>query len=272
MRPYDRSQPLIFIHVPKTAGTSVRTLFARWFEDGLLSHYIDEPTGALPPRRDLAALHSRRRPVAVYGHFNSLRGSGVAEYYPQVRQFVTILRDPFDAAISNYHFAQRVGHRWADASRVPRQGLRNYLLETPPNLLHHFPRPLTAANHRALLEEDFIEIGVMEQLHESLRRIAAKLDLPFDPRWLTHANATPRGEPDPQDLRPAHRERFPLEYAIYDEAAARYADRGAWQKPRLRGPRRLARGVGNRAALRIVAVAAAVLVGLGGAVVVALLR
>ena len=31
MRPYDPTEPLIFVHVPKCAGTTVRAVFRDWF-------------------------------------------------------------------------------------------------------------------------------------------------------------------------------------------------------------------------------------------------
>ena len=67
MRRFDPDKPLIFIHVPKTAGISVREVFSGWFGAGLVRHYFDEVAGQ-PPQRDARFdRHSRTEPVCVYG-------------------------------------------------------------------------------------------------------------------------------------------------------------------------------------------------------------
>jgi len=98
MRPYDPGSPLIFLHVPKTAGTSLREIFRGWFGPGLLEHYAGVHDGSLPLRHDLSALPSAGHPLAIYGHFNRRRGFGVDDDYPEVRQFVTALGRSVDSA------------------------------------------------------------------------------------------------------------------------------------------------------------------------------
>jgi hypothetical protein len=79
------------------------------------------------------------------GHFNRQRGFGVEHDYPGVGQFVTLLRDPYDAAISAYHYLRRCGHDRHDQSRVPKDSLCRFLLDTPPNILNHLaPRALAS--------------------------------------------------------------------------------------------------------------------------------
>jgi hypothetical protein len=223
MREYDRASPLIVLHIPKAAGTSVKAVFRKWFGDGLREHYFNERTGSSPRRLDLGLLHSTNRPVAVYGHFNRLRGSAVEQYYPDVQQFITILRDPFERAISNYYYVRDNSAHWKDQTRVPKNDLRQFLIETQSNILHHFPRPVTKDNYRAQIEEFFIEIGLVEHLPESVRRIAAKLRMPFEQEWLPHVNATPRDQPHPRDLREEFAERHALEYEVYDYVASKFA-------------------------------------------------
>ena len=223
MREYDRTSPLIVIHIPKAAGTSVKAVFRKWFGEGLHEHYFNERTDSPPGRLDLRLLHSPNRPVAVYGHFNRLRGAGVEQYYPDVQQFITILRDPFERAISNYYYVRDNSAHWKNQTRVPKTDLRRFLIETQASMLNQFPRPVTRDNYRALIEEFFIEIGIMENLPESVRRIAAKLRMPFEREWLPHANATPRDQPHPRDLREEYVERHALEFEVYDYVASKFA-------------------------------------------------
>lgn len=214
---------MIFIHIPKAAGQSTRELFRHWFLGGtLLEHYFDEPTGTPPIKHDLIARHTREQPIAVYGHFNRLRGFGVEDDYPYVTQFITILRDPFELGISSYHFIKKTGESWKDQSRVPKSGLYDYLMCTPPNMLNHFPRAVTHHNFRDLIEEFFIDIGIVERLSESLQRIATKLSMPFDPQTVPHRNATTRDQAIPPSLREEYVNRYPLEFEVYEYVRSRF--------------------------------------------------
>ena len=178
----------------------------------------------MPVKHDLTALADPGRPLAIYGHFNRLRRFGVEHYYPEVTQFVTILRDPFELAVSNYFFIRKNGASWKDQARVPGADLRQFLRETPANILNHFPRTVTKDNYRDLIEEFFVEIGVMELLEMSLARIAAKLSKPFAPGLTPHLNATPR-PPYPADLKDEYAERNPLEFEVYHYVLSRVARR-----------------------------------------------
>jgi hypothetical protein len=197
-------------------------VFRRWYGDGLLEHYFNERAGELPLRRDLASVHSVDCPVGVYGHFNRLRGFGIEEYYPEVRQFVTIMRDPFESAISNYFFLRKSGSDWIDQSRVPTADLRNFLSKTPPNILNHFPREVTRDNYREQIDEFFVEIGNTESLESSLRRISYKLGMPFESDWLPFVNSTERDQPHPEDMRDEYAEHYPLEFEVYRYVSSLY--------------------------------------------------
>lgn len=216
---YDKRKPLIFIHVPKSAGSSVKTVFRKWFGPNLLSNYFNETQEKLPQRVDLGRLHTLNRPVAVYGHFNADRGFGVQDLYPQVTQFVTILRDPFETAISNYYYILR------NDIPIPKRSLHytatsleEFLADYQPNILNHFPRTITMENYKAVIEEFFIEIGITESLSESVSRIARKLGFEFDPEQLPMRNASPRDKQSANELRESFEEKNPLEFAVYNHA------------------------------------------------------
>lgn len=221
MRPYNPAEPLIFIHVPKTAGTSVREIFRGWFGAGLIEHYRDEQRDSLPPKRDLRALQGAQS-LVVYGHFNKYRGFGIQDYYPEVSQFVTILRDPFERAISGYLFVLR-----QPPSRFRTQlledDIRSHLLDRPAGgAMAHMPGFLTADNYREVFERHFVGIGVVERLGESVARMAAALGRSFDLSQLPRLNANP--DPVPEELL-GLREEFirlnPVEYEIYNYALER---------------------------------------------------
>lgn len=222
---YDRNLPLIVIHIPKAGGQSCEKIFKAWFGDGLLRHYYNEAKGSMPNKHNLLGKHSKENPILLYGHFNRLRGFGVEDYYPEISQFITILRDPFDMMVSHYFFTRKVGDTWKDKSRIPKDGLRDYLLNQRINMLNHFPREVTMENYQEMIETKFVEIGIMEYLGESMRRIAKKLGKDYAPDALQHLNATARDEEVPFALKQEFAERHPLEFAVYDYALSKYAIR-----------------------------------------------
>lgn len=224
MRTYDPRLPLFFLHLPKSGGISVREVFAGWFGEGLLLHYLDEATGALPVKHDLAALHTPLRPVTLYGHFNKARGLGIPQYYPEARQFVTILRDPLERALSMYFFLRKHGPAWKDTSRIPKDDMLTYLRSSPGRMVNHFPCDITLDNYREVIDTLFIEVGITEQLEASMARIARRLGRIYRPGSIRHLNVTERDRyAIPEEVRQEFVASNPLEYAIYNHVRAMYA-------------------------------------------------
>lgn len=228
MREYDRSQPLIVIHVPKAAGTSSQKIFQNWFGEGFLRHYFNEQTGEMPDKHDLFGIHTVNKPLLLHGHFNRLRNFGVEDYYPEAKQFITILRDPFELTVSHYFYTRKNTSNWKDQSRVPTNTLREYLLNTKPNMLNHFPREMSLNNYKEVIEDNFIDIGITEYLGESMKRIASKLNLPYDSALLGHYNVTERDQEVPDQLRDMFIENNQLEFAVYDYALEKHIQQGGF--------------------------------------------
>lgn len=225
MPAYDPTQPLIFIHVPKTGGKSTRAVFERWFGPDLLPHYFKPNGGGLPPRRDLAALTRAGQPPLIYGHFNRRRGFGVDQYYPEVRQMLTILREPLQMHMSRYFFAQRlaeVGHKiWGAPGD---DSLATFIETGHLNMLEHFPRPVSADNYRDILEEFFLHIGFLDQLGPSLHRMGRILGQPTAALDIPHVNRSMRDQHAGAEQVARFRERHVVEYAVYEHARAMFAD------------------------------------------------
>lgn len=213
---YNRRKPLIFIHLPKSGGVSVRKILESWYGNSLYLHYFDEKSGQLPHKHSLNKLNPFAAGAIVYGHFNRLRGFGVEDYYPGVDQFITILRDPLQLAISGYYFTRAIGARWMDKSGVPKEALTDYLSNCHLNMLNHFPCEVTIDNYREVIEKRFVAIGLTEHLDESMRRISRKLGQPYSSAMLEHLNAMPRDCEVPQDVVDSFIERHLLEYTVYN--------------------------------------------------------
>jgi len=214
MRPYDPGSPLIFLHVPKTAGTSLREIFRGWFGPGLLEHYAGVHDGSLPLRHDLSGLPSAGHPLAIYGHFNRRRGFGVDDYYPEVRQFVTVLRDPFERAVSGYRHLVR--QHQADPTRpAPSEGLRDYLRQKRDGAISFFPGFITADNYEQMFDRHFVAIGVVERMEVSLQGIATALGRSVDSAGLPRLNVNAAPVEEVGDLREEFMANHPLDYELY---------------------------------------------------------
>lgn len=224
MKVYDDGKPLVLIHIPKTAGVSVKEVYRGWFGERLLFHYYDGKAKKMPVRYDLAELHNKENPVFVYGHFNRSKNFGVEQYYPYIDQFITILRDPFEMAVSGYFYVRKVNQNgWRKQLKLVDGGLSEYLQKMHSGLLNFFPCEMTFDNYKEVIEEKYIEIGVTEYLDESMRRIATKLGQSYASSMLEKLNVAERDQIIPYELKDSFREKHLLEFAIYDYVLSKYA-------------------------------------------------
>ena len=98
---------LLFVHVPKTAGTTLRHIVLRQYlgqEVFVISHDIQAE------RKRLRALdeQSKRRLRAVYGHQCWGWHKDLAPGQPHA--YITMLRDPVERVLSLWAHAQVIGH------------------------------------------------------------------------------------------------------------------------------------------------------------------
>lgn len=227
MIPYDPAQPLISIHVPKTAGSSFRVVLDQWFgRDRVFYHYADEQAGMLPVK------HQWQPGICIHGHFNRNRGIGVHDYYPQATQFITFLRDPFATRVSLYFYLKQTGATfpWGRGrARIDElcTTLPDFVRLAGDNrgsipgqtFLQFMPEPITAADYRKRLFEKFLFVGITERMQADLDRLSEILGLP--PVTAPTDNKSRYDEEISPALRRLHERLFHLEHAVYDEAKSR---------------------------------------------------
>lgn len=191
---------IVFLHVPKTGGTSVRNALARALPDHrqIYDYGAAAPEtsaeirthlyGSTPPRLpgNFLARIDDGRPMLVAGHFRGAR------YWPHFNadSFVTILRDPLERIFSEYNHLVR--HRGLD------QTLEQFATEARPRIISKLlekTEPLnygfigftdTLAEDAARLSE-FVgcEIAVeRENLGDYLPEIAARAADPEFRGWV----------------------------------------------------------------------------------------
>ena len=232
MKKYDPSQPLLGLHIPKSAGTSLQQVLSSWCGRNLHWHYFNERRNEMPRRyrRNIFHLLLRLlsgREILIYGHFNRQRGFGIEDYYPGAGQFFSIVRDPLATIVSSYFFAKQMGQERMRAGKNKPIAAQYHTLNEfvagkmqQPYFVNFLPGPMTLENYAQILDTRFVYIGVAEDLQTSIDHLAVRLG--FKSITVPHANPSRHNE----TLDPALAEAFvrsrPLEYAIYGYALDHY--------------------------------------------------
>lgn len=212
---------IVSIHIPKTAGTSFRSDLSQLFGDRLLQDYDDWPESRVPEAR---AHHERNRAAvlaeaaviadrydAIHGHFLAGKYGGV---FP-VTALVTMVRDPYQHAVSSYEDAAR-------RSDSPHPGFRRFKEEgmTLVDFIEAVP------NHQSLYLdstplEDFAVVGLTERYEQSVALFGAVFGIAM-PRAVTRKNVNPEKAGVVYEITPAVRravERYRAEdIALYRKA------------------------------------------------------
>src|SRR6266403_3878281 len=97
------SEALIFLHIPKTAGTTLNRIIEWQYNP--LSIFTIDPYGirATTERFKTFSEQRRRRLRVVRGHLFY----GIHEFLPQAATYITMLRDPVARLLSTYYFILR---------------------------------------------------------------------------------------------------------------------------------------------------------------------
>lgn len=222
---------LIFVHIPKAAGTSLKQALADRVGETGIAYKYDRPMSDPPLLRRAKCLKASlggelpARPI-VFGHFlvgkfARLTPAGFAPRAPL--QYATFVREPLQRAISHYHFWKRTylaGHRVWDRFTREDWSLERFLLSPEhrnfqSQFLWGFP----------LARFDFV--GLAEDYEESLsllgRRFPALAGLE-----VRAANANPEktvggGYAIDAQLAARFRALHARDYALYAEAQALFA-------------------------------------------------
>jgi hypothetical protein len=180
-----RRLKLIFVHAPKSSGTSIRAAITEFFsQDLVLADYGDrvndptspmniDPYGFLGRCRRQNALNLADK-IAVVGHFWIAKYEGVAA---DVR--ATILRDPITRAISQFFF-------WRVINTI--NPLHKYIIENHLTFIQYARIPrvnslYTSVYFRDVDMSQFDFIGSYERLSQDWAATLARIGIaPAPPR------------------------------------------------------------------------------------------
>jgi hypothetical protein len=188
LSPMDR-ETLIFLHIPKTAGTTLNRII-EWQYSPFEIFTIDPYRIRATPERLKSLPEKRRRRLRVVrGHMLY----GVHEWLPQAATYITMLRDPVARVLSAYYFVLRRPlnplHRRVKRERL---GVEDYIRLFPER--HNLQcRLIAGAKDTAITDERLLDtakenltksfsvVGISEQFEESLVLIAMTFNwqIPF---------------------------------------------------------------------------------------------
>ncbi|MDZ7839802.1 MAG: sulfotransferase family 2 domain-containing protein [Gammaproteobacteria bacterium] len=174
---------VFFLHLPKTAGTTMRRVLDREYRTARRYEIGEDVTG------DIRAFRSRpwdadNAPNLVQGHMSY----GLHEFVPGPSTYVTLLREPIRRALSDYHYVTSTpGHpiheHVKDLSLVEyfESGITGQLSNGQVRLLSgdHLPEDRGVPSNRRMeradleraranLEDNFTAVGVQERFDETL--------------------------------------------------------------------------------------------------------
>ena len=111
---------IIFLHVPKTAGWTLRGVLRYKYPSEIL--FLDDPSDPLGGIEAIP-LEDRRRARVATGHVFY----GVHEHIPQPTEYITVLREPIARVVSMYnHVLRRPEHRLHDEVAGSGMGLEEF--------------------------------------------------------------------------------------------------------------------------------------------------
>ncbi len=178
---FGRYDTLIFLHLPKTAGTTLRGIIDRQYRRYRI-YRMYRPEERAARRRLISSLPPEKlREIGLLeGHMEF----GWHTMLPQKSVYVTMLREPVDRVISSYYYIRRdSSHRLHGAIRGGAMGLEEYLekrINIEANngqtrwLSGSSPESQSGLREDAFerakenLENHFPVIGIQERFDESL--------------------------------------------------------------------------------------------------------
>ncbi len=221
---------VIFLHVPKTAGTTLNRLI-EW-EYPLLQIYSVDPV-----LFNWSYKHLRNLPPARLRKFRMFKGHmvfGLHEILPQPATYITVLRDPVDRVISAFYFMRNYKlhplywklrrENWSLEDFVHRSQRTNVQSKIVAGA--EYETPCTAEIAAQAIEHvknDFDVVGLSERFEESL----ALMKLRFGWKLASYSsfNVT-RTRPKKRDLPPATldliAEKNAFDVALYATASKKF--------------------------------------------------
>lgn len=196
------TEPTIFIHIPKTGGTSLWSALRQAVGRHRVLRIEEEDTSENMARLDQLIAHSEEKRYRLIGGHVLFEPKRVKRY-----QYMTMLREPVDRALSAYYHVMRVPtHRlhqeFQEQELAPAEGLRRIAPNLQTRYVAGVPLgrepnrdDLEAAKH--IITDHIPGLGILEQYEESLimLRRTFRWSMPYYMRRNVGSNRPRQHEP-----------------------------------------------------------------------------
>ncbi|MFC5739560.1 sulfotransferase family 2 domain-containing protein [Sinirhodobacter huangdaonensis] len=230
MKAYQKNLPLIYCHIPKMGGTSIRDLFTKAFGQNLFPHYNGQlvSSGVLISRRpglfvwsELEKL-AKIKPACIYGHFRRTEKTDTDTFYPEATQFATVLRNPAETTLSSYFYTLR---KIDEGVPLPMRfkSVNEWLENVNSQIFNHMPAA-ARTDPRDFIRTKLVMAATLEKMAGLNRFMAENFSIKTQ---VPRLNESDRGETvDPQVLkRWISRNEGEMEfYTLVREEEARHTD------------------------------------------------
>lgn len=222
MKEYNPNQILISQHIPKCAGTSFIKVLSKWYGLGFYKHYFDHAKSRVPRRPASLRFVKKFIPVCIHGHFDYEKdGVGIFDLYPEAVQLITVVRDPLEMQLSLYFYMKRMiehGDMYWKGKQVKEMkyggDIDAWVELRPSYMMRFFPFDINIENYKTVLSQNFIHIGVTENMQLTVDILAEKLKR--KKVVVTEENKTRREYYPSETSIKIFKEKHRMEYMVYE--------------------------------------------------------
>eukprot|EP01112_Ceratiomyxa_fruticulosa_P008542 TRINITY_DN2216_c0_g2_i1.p1 TRINITY_DN2216_c0_g2~~TRINITY_DN2216_c0_g2_i1.p1 ORF type:complete len:355 (-),score=42.60 TRINITY_DN2216_c0_g2_i1:89-1153(-) len=161
-------KPYLFLHIPKTAGTTLSSVFQKNDPKHFQHFWLHPRMNEIPK-----VLNKN----IVFGHFRY----GLHTYFNRTCTYITMLRDPVDRVVSHYYYHRGTNPHGNDpVYQLARNSTLRQWVEKSPSANNEMTRCLSGIRETEILPtnqtlqvalqhlKDFGFVGLIEKFHESL--------------------------------------------------------------------------------------------------------